>query len=359
MFQKIEFNDNHLSNEFQLRAIEEISLAVKDELKKCTLGTDDLATRDILLDLLEAFYTLTDFHLNEVRENKSTVNNVKIMSFLADIKRLVAGPQKKLKEPMVSLQKISDLCDTWKEHYKHAVEINIYQIKIPQSEFKKLNTHLEKFYFEGKLTLAKQVTQGVLGTVVSGVGLCLGILTPPIDYCHRKVDELMDYHQNSKRSITTGFKQYGFACRRNLLPGSLEVEDKINWENPVARLHEEKSTDDIKILYILDCQSIQTFSDLGTNFFLEHSLSNKIGHSILFDSLESAVRYAERNKKGLNYDKMGGWLIDDVWTISDRLNLRKYFEKIKEVSPYPIVLTNIIIEYLGPSSSPEVVKNLR
>jgi hypothetical protein len=382
------YADNYLSKEYQISGIKNFSNDLEDTFhryirtktepvnKKLRLheikdNSGTCTKKQTIVALSNELKDITQNTLERIEEQK-THNNTNLLAYMKAIRANLSiaenlfnsyekahGKAGFFKRSNVHdiFKKEIDYCNQIAEFLEHAVDINLYAVRIPVPEYKNIYKKSKSFHYEGNTTAtAKTIGGSVLALGGTGATiaffpavLALGFLSEGAFF--KVIGESI---KGAAELAKEGATNYGYSCKIDF--PNVWIEGRINKNETGVILekndHYKKIAEKTKLVYILDCRNPQEIYEHGTNYLLNEKSINPHGHVVFFHNIVNALTFTKLRTDGFTFDKIGGWRLQNHWTDAERDELRHATQlklTISEKASLPAVITDIIIEYVAPT----------
>lgn len=230
------------------------------------------------------------------------------------------------------LEKIIAECIQQFSFLQHAINITIYQVKIPEDKLQGIMSESERFYNNDTgVVVAAKFAGAVIGWFPSIVGAWFNTATTAA-LCEKNIDRLSEINK------------FGYAFKQGFpLEWIFHPDNKSYIESKRSRT-----------LYVLDARNPQELLEQGL-YYLSKEFNPNTYTTIGFFDLEHAEHCARSREDGLRFHPQGGWKIHEPWTDSQIEQLSseyilKNYQTLLETTPdfhnkFPKVLLRIIAEY--------------
>ena len=239
---------------------------------------------------------------------------------------------------------------------KHAVNIGIYKVIVPNEEYKKIFAASETFQYQGRIKkIAKSVTAGALFIPVT---LASAFLFFPAQLIHESIrsERRNNFALRMLSMVTRSLDEiprYGYSCQ-TCIPASWII-GKVNFrgEMRITNPNFIRPAGDTNIIYVLDSRHPAEVWQKGISYMgMEHPFPVNPPHGkvIFFSDPGYAFDCAWLRKNGEMYDKHGGWRRYHAWTDEERTDViagTQVTDTVVAHTDLPRDVANITSEYLG------------
>ena len=379
---------NYLSPEYQIQGIERLNAKVTKKLLAYIKSKHDVVNENLRLHeikgdldsctkkqcvvaLYNEFKDMTSQTLLKIQEEKHH-DNRNLLRYL----KVVAGLFSIAEEIMTTYEKAHNkssffkksnlhgffgeetkLCKDLAQFLEQAVDINIYAVTIPLTEYKKIYGESKTFHYEGRTTaVAKSLGGGATAIAAAGATVFFSPVIIAIELALTQGELLKGIGGIIAGAAETGkegITRYGYGCKIDLPPEW--IQGRVKKDNNQINIEENssyvKNTSQTQLVYMLDCRNPKEIYELGTNYFLDEKSINPHGHVIFFHNIKDALLCAQARTDGFTYDNIGGWRLNNPWTEKERHELRDASKLIQAIENQNVLskdLVNIVVEYVSP-----------
>lgn len=278
--------------------------------------------------------------------NKSTVHEFfkKAWTLLQEGHHVMAkvesryGKQKGSEALFKLLGQSAKMCDEVYRWLIHVMQPRIYQLRIPEADFKELNGN--RFCVEGKGMAAGKSVGGALQLAGCVAGMAAEIVFVPALAADLFLTEGVGLRAltlgaaSGAKTLGEGVSRYGFAMKQDIPPewvvGEVVVKPPSGGVarsvTPVGRQQVQAIADSKQkfvTVYTVDGASPEDFLKKGTNYHLGvEGFHNSHGHAIYFANPLDAYWCSIARADGSQYDPIGGWRRNNVWSEQERILLQ-------------------------------------
>lgn len=240
---------------------------------------------------------------------------------------------------------------------KHAVNIGIYKVIVPNEEYKKIFTVSETFQYQGRIKkIAKSVTAGVLCVPVT---LASAFLFFPAQMINeiigsgRDVDNLAFQMFCKVLEPLHEIPRYGYSCQTGM--SASWIVGKVNWKGEFQEFNPNyiRPPGATSVIYVLDGRHPTEVWQKGISYIgMEHPLPINPPHGkvIFFSDPGYAYECALLRRDGEMYDKHGDWRRYHAWTDEERADIiagTQVTNTVLAQTHLPRDIVNITSKYLG------------